>query len=218
MPGSFATRRLPAAAEPMPMPITPPPQAVHTACCATQPPLAASSPGPPAPARRGHGALLGSIDQAGLGFAGHDCCGWVVVYPSVQPSHPGRHSQRKPAPAPIELAPGLNPTDKDPAGQTSHRHHGQPGHGLCRSKAERALPRHQAKPAPAPSAAPAGKRHSACPTSAPAPAAPAGPPRPPSLRRSPAVGPSKADPQLIEPIKPAAKPTRLRCRQKCRRQ
>ena len=195
----------PAATPPLldtePMPITPPPQAVTPPAAPAQPQLAASSPSkPPAPARRGHGALLGVLIGLALVLLAMIAAGgWWFTHLS-NPATPAGTASAKPAPAPIELAPGLNPTDKTLPAKPATDTTASPATASAAQEAERALPPPQAKPAPAPSAAPA-------PTSAPAPAAPSRPapaaePAPQSSSR-----PVKADPQLIEPIKPAAKPT-----------
>lgn len=195
----------PAATPPLldtePMPITPPPQAVTPPAAPAQPQLAASSPSkPPAPARRGHGALLGVLIGLALVLLAMIAAGgWWFTHLS-NPATPAGTASAKPAPAPIELAPGLNPTDKTLPAKPATDTTASPATASAAQEAERALPPPQAKPAPAPSAAPA-------PTSAPTPAAPSRPapaaePAPQSSSR-----PVKADPQLIEPIKPAAKPT-----------
>lgn len=195
----------PAATPPLldtePMPITPPPQAVTPPAAPAQPQLAASSPSkPPAPARRGHGALLGVLIGLALVLLAMIAAGgWWFTHLS-NPATPAGTASAKPAPAPIELAPGLNPTDKTLPAKPATDTAASPATASAAQEAERALPPPQAKPAPAPSAAPA-------PTSAPTPAAPSRPapaaePAPQSSSR-----PVKADPQLIEPIKPAAKPT-----------
>lgn len=203
----------PAATPPLldtePMPITPPPQAVTPPAAPAQPQLAASSPSkPPAPARRGHGALLGVLIGLALVLLAMIAAGgWWFTHLS-NPATPAGTASAKPAPAPIELAPGLNPTDKTLPAKPATDTTASPATASAAQEAERALPPPQAKPAPAPSAAPApASAIRPAPTSAPAPAtpsrpAPAAEPAPQSSSR-----PVKADPQLIEPIKPAAKPT-----------
>lgn len=189
----------PAATPPLldtePMPITPPPQAVTPPAAPAQPQLAASSPSkPPAPARRGHGALLGVLIGLALVLLAMIAAGgWWFTHLS-NPATPAGTASAKPAPAPIELAPGLNPTDKTLPAKPATDTTASPATASAAQEAERALPPPQAKPAPAPTSAPA--------PAAPSRPAPAAEPAPQSSSR-----PVKADPQLIEPIKPAAKPT-----------
>lgn len=119
--------------------------------------------------------------------------GWWFTHLS-NPATPAGTASAKPAPAPIELAPGLNPTDKTLPAKPATDTTASPATASAAQEAERALPPPQAKPAPAPTSAPA--------PAAPSRPAPAAEPAPQSSSR-----PVKADPQLIEPIKPAAKPT-----------
>lgn len=192
-----------------PMPAALPPQAATSPAAVTQPPFVASSTAKaPAPARRGHGALLGVLIGLALVLLAMIAAGgWWFTHLS-NPATPAGTASAKPAPAPIELAPGLNPTDKTLPAKPATDTTASPATASAAQEAERALPPPQAKPAPAPSTAPApASAIRPAPTSAPAPAAPSRPapaaePAPQSSSR-----PVKADPQLIEPIKPAAKPT-----------
>ena len=102
----------PPPADTEPMPITPPPQAVTPPAAPAQPQLAASSPSslrrPPVVAM----APCWGIDRLALVLLAMIAAGGGGL--PICPTWPPRQAQPagKPAPAPIELAPGLNPTDK----------------------------------------------------------------------------------------------------------
>lgn len=142
-----------------------------------------------APARRSHGTLLGVLIGLALVLLVMVAGGvWWFNHLS-SPAHPTSTLAAKPAPTPIELAPGLNPTDKTlPAKPATDNGSPKatPAPSSAAQEAEHALPARVEKPAA---------------VLAPAPAPQSEPPANPSSR------PVKADPALIEPIKPASKPT-----------
>ena len=186
MPGGLPPGGYPAAAEHRGRPHHPATAGCHNRLLRLLNRAGGKQPWQASGACRGHGAPLGVLIGLALVLLAMIAAagGWWFTHLS-NPATPAGNSQRETGASPIELAPGLNPRQR-PCRPNQPQTPRPAGHGLCRSKKPNVhCPPPQAKPAPAPSAAPANKRHSACHRHRRAPS-PSQPARPPSLRRSPA--------------------------------
>lgn len=107
----------------------------------------------------------------------------LSLFDRLNPATPAGTASASPAPAPIELAPGLNPTDKTLPAKPATDTTASPATASAAQEAERALPPPQAcsnlllhpSAAPAPASAIGPPRHRR-----PLQQPPAGPPRPPA--------------------------------------